>query len=378
MSYITLDYDAAQALKFVVSGTDKHDHTSVVFIDIEDGGKTTITTPFTSTRRSITLHAMEPEAGHFAVRSQALVSVAKKVDEDQNMVVTFKDDKISVTCGSTSATLSNLYPHIVDTRTQLSSQLVSHVEAYTALKAISAAATRANGSDGVVSIADDGQAMTVGAGTELLYTQELLPPTVSDGDSFRFDIFGTLMSKIKPLSKLECLDNMTMYAGTGFVTFEFPIVDDSCHLRNVSYTVPTVVSSVKHDDTPCDGDITPALSIDKSVLKESLNSIKGVVSGKAIVSLDSSQDGRVVLKVSDEESNGKTVIIQATVLSKTILTAPISSLIDAVSSTPSSPVEIGTVYYRGSEWIALKSDFDEEEDAGGDIVIAVKQLDIEE
>ena len=184
---------------------------------------------------------------------------------------------------------------------------------------------------------------------------------------------------------METLDTLLVKTGEGLVEFVLPFDDaeEETDIKSVSYRVPTLVTPLDPSSSPCDGDISPIFSIQKSILKESLTAIRDVVVGKnSIVSIDSTQDNRLVVRVSDNESEGKTVIVEDVIITdKTVLTASLATVVKAVSSVHNSLINVGKVSYKGDDWIALSAEFDdtvEDETDNSDMIVAVQQRSFEE
>lgn len=375
MSTISFDLDAAKALLFVAKGAAKTDHESVLFLDFSSDGTCRITTSDNSNNRSADFRVDDSVSRTYAIRAAALVSVASKVDDEQSMSLTARDNKIHVSCGATSASLTDLYEVVVDSRLKVPSSPLTTVEAYTSLSALSHAASAVN-KNGKVILADDGNGMSIGSGSDDVYTQELLPATLLGGtDEYRVSIYSGLVKPLKELGKIETLDSVEINSGKGILEFLLPVHSEETSLKEVSYTTPTVVSTVVPTGTPCDEDVDNILSVDSKTLKGAMDSISGVVSDSALITLDATQDNRVVVKVADEESTGKNVIVDAVVYKKSLLTTTISSLKKALQTAGSGFIIVGCVNYKEEEWVTISPEFDDEAESeadNSDIIVAIR------
>ena len=387
MPTISIDENSVHALNFVVRGAGKTDHESVIFVDLDGSSQATITNADSILKRSMVISV---DDGHgdektYAFRAKSIESILKKVDEDRSLSIGFKDDKINIACGSSSVSLKDLYPYVVDMRRDPQLHDVSSTDAVFAIPGIVSAAKSAS-KDGIVAIADDGSGLTIGSGAGDLYTQEIIASTLlNPGDDYHVRIIGGFLGEIQVFNKMETLDTLLVKTGEGLVEFVLPFDDaeEETDIKSVSYRVPTLVTPLDPSSSPCDGDISPIFSIQKSILKESLTAIRDVVVGKnSIVSIDSTQDNRLVVRVSDNESEGKTVIVEDVIITdKTVLTASLATVVKAVSSVHNSLINVGKVSYKGDDWIALSAEFDdtvEDETDNSDMIVAVQQRSFEE
>lgn len=387
MTTINIDQNSVHAMNFIVRGAGKSDHESVIFVDLDGTGKATITNadPVVQRKMAISVSDDSGEKRTYAFRAKSIESVLKKVDEDRSLSLGFKDDKIHIACGATSVSLKDLAPYVVDMRPSRKLYDTTSTDAVFGLSAITSAAKSAS-RDGIVAISDDGTGMTIGSGAGDIYTQEILLATMlTSDDKYYVRILGGFLGELNTLSKIEVLDRLIVKTGDGIVEFSFPFdgAQEETDMQSVSYRVPTLVTPLDPSTSPCDGDISPIFSIQKSMLKEALSSIRDVVVSKnSIVSIDSTQDNRLVVKVSDNESEGKTVIVEDVIINdKTVLTTSLATLVKAVSGVHNSLVNIGSVDHKGDQWIALSAEFDdtvEDETDNSDMIIAVKQRSFED
>lgn len=387
MPTISIDANSVHALNFVVRGAGKTDHESVIFVDLDGSGQATITNADSILKRSMVISVDDDHGDEktYAFRAKSIESILKKVDEDRSLSIGFKDDKINIACGSSSVSLKDLYPYVVDMRRDPQLHDVSSTDAIFAIPGIVSAAKSAS-KDGIVAIADDGNGLTIGSGAGDLYTQEIIASTLlNPGDDYHVRIIGGFLGELQVLNKMETLDTLLVKTGEGLVEFVLPFdnAEEETDIKSVSYRVPTLVTPLDPSSSPCDGDISPIFSIQKSILKESLSAIRDVVVGKnSIVSIDSTQDNRLVVRVSDNESEGKTVIVEDVIITdKTVLTASLATVVKAVSSVHNSLINVGKVSYKGDDWIALSAEFDdtvEDETDNSDMIVAVQQRSFEE
>lgn len=387
MPTISIDANSVHALNFVVRGAGKTDHESVIFVDLDGSSQATITNADSILKRSMVISVDDDHGDEktYAFRAKSIESILKKVDEDRSLSIGFKDDKINIACGSSSVSLKDLYPYVVDMRRDPQLHDVSSTDAVFAIPGIVSAAKSAS-KDGIVAIADDGSGLTIGSGAGDLYTQEIIASTLlNPGDDYHVRIIGGFLGELQVLNKMETLDTLLVKTGEGLVEFVLPFdnAEEETDIKSVSYRVPTLVTPLDPSSSPCDGDISPIFSIQKSILKESLTAIRDVVVGKnSIVSIDSTQDNRLVVRVSDNESEGKTVIVEDVIITdKTVLTASLATVVKAVSSVHNSLINVGKVSYKGDDWIALSAEFDdtvEDETDNSDMIVAVQQRSFEE
>lgn len=376
MSDIKIDINSAEALKFVTDGAGKGDYDSLIFIDVKSSGETTISTNTTATQRSLKTTADSPEEATVAIRAQAIASIADKVDEDQNMSISIKDGKVFISVGSTSATLQDLSDHAIDVRKNITKHAVVNVDdAYMAIESIGRAVRAVSSNNGVVNISGDKMGMAIGSGSEKIYTQELVTATLlGRNEEYRMEINANHLKSINKLSKMDVLDNIEVSEGIGFTLFTFPVNDATTTLGSVSLSAPTVVSARQNKSTPCDNDITPNLSVSKKDINNAIKALKGVIPGNGTVTLDSTQTGRVVIKVNDSDSDGKTVIVDAIVDNGAILSTSLANLQKGLQTVQSSDINIGKIEHNGKDWIAITAlDEDDEESLGNnyDLVVAV-------
>lgn len=376
MSDIKIDINSAEALKFVTDGAGKGDYDSLIFIEVRSSGETTISTNTTATQRSLKTTADSPEEATVAIRAQAIASIADKVDEDQNMSISIKDGKVFISVGSTSATLQDLSDHAIDVRKNITKHEVVNVDdAYMAIESIGRAVRAVSSNNGVVNISGDKMGMAIGSGSEKIYTQELVTATLlGRNEEYRMEINANHLKSINKLSKMDVLDNIEVSEGIGFTLFTFPVNDATTTLESVSLSAPTVVSARQNKSTPCDNDITPNLSVSKKDINNAIKALKGVIPGNGTVTLDSTQTGRVVIKVNDSDSDGKTVIVDAIVDNGAILSTSLANLQKGLQTVQSSDINIGKIEHNDKDWIAITAlDEDDEESLGNnyDLVVAV-------
>ena len=193
----------------------------------------------------------------------------------------------------------------------------------------------------------------------------------------KYQIQSGFASTFNKLKKIDSIDDLIVSEGTGFLEFKFPINFNGISLKELTFTIPTVVTTVQPGDTPCDGDITSLLSIDKNILKEALLSLRGIPGGKhAVVSLDSTQSNRLVIKVSDDDSNAKNVIVDARIFGEDIISMKMAPFASVVAKFKDNTINIGTIPFQGEEWLTLTpmtSHHDEElNDTYRDIVITIR------
>ena len=382
MSDIKIDINSAEALKFVTDGAGKGDYDSLIFIDVKSSGETTISTNTTATQRSIQTRADSPEETTVAIRAQAIASIADKVDEDQNMSISIKDGKVFISVGSTSATLQDLSDHAIDVRKNISKREVVNVDdAYMAIESIGRAVRAVSSNNGIINISGDKMGMAIGSGSEKIYTQELVTATLLGGnEEYRMEVSANHLKSINKLSKMDILDNIEVSEGVGFTRFTFPINDATTTLESVSLVAPTVVSARQNKSTPCDNDISPILAVSKKDINNAIKALKGVIPGNGIVTLDSTQTGRVIIKVNDSDSDGKTVIVDAIVDNDDIVSASLANLQKGFQTVQSSDINIGKVDHNGQDWIAITAvDEDDEEDIENsyDLVVTVATEEID-
>lgn len=292
------------------------------------------------------------------------------------MSISIKDNKIFISVGSTSATLHDLSDHAIDVRKDISKHAVVNVDdAYMAIESIGRAVRAVSSNNGIINISGDKMGMAIGSGSEKIYTQELVTATLLGGnEEYRMEISANHLKSINKLSKMDVLDNIEVSEGIGFSVFTFPVNDATTTLRSVSISAPTVVSARQNKSTPCDNDITPNLSVSKKDINNAIKALKGVIPGNGIVTLDSTQTGRVIIKVNDSDSDGKTVIVDAVVDHGDILSSSLANLQKGLQTVQSSDINIGKVEHNEQEWIAITAIDDDDEEGienNYDLVVTV-------
>ena len=376
MSDITIDDQCAEALKFVTDGAGKGDHDSLIFITVSASGTATIATNTTATQRSMTVPVESPEETIVAVRANALSSMTDKVDEDQNLSMSIRDNKLYIAVGATSATLHNLADYAVDCKKNLPQHPVVNVsEAALGINAIAQAVKAVSSNNGVINISGDDTGMAIGSGSEDIYTQELIPATILGGnEEYRMEIHANHLRSLTKLSKIEGLENIEISQGTGFASFTFPVDDPATYLKSVTVVTPTVVSARQNKSTPCDEDIIANFTTSRVALNTAIKPLKGVIPGKGIVTLDSTQTGRVIIKVNDSDSDGRTVIVDAVVDKGDVISTSLTNLQKALQTVKSENVNIGKIIHNDHEWISITGVDDDDEDNLGnayDFIVAV-------
>lgn len=382
MPDITIDDQCAEALKFVTDGAGKGDHDSLIFITVSASGTATISTNTIATQRLMTVQVDSPEETVMAVRANALSSMTDKVDEDQKLSMSIRDNKLYMAVGATSATLHNLADYAVDCTKKLTQHPVVNVpEAYHGMNAIVQAVKAVSSNNGVINISGDDTGMAIGSGSEAIYTQELIPATILCGnEEYRMEVHANHLRSLTKLSKIEVLDNIEIAQGTGFASFTFPVNDATTHLKSITVVTPTVVSARQSKSTPCDEDIIANLTTSRISLNTAIKPLKGVIPGDGIVTLDSTQTGRVVIKVNDSDSDGRTVIVDAVVDKGDVVSTSLANLQKALQTVKSDNVNLGKIIHNDQEWIAITGVDDDDEDNLGntyDFIVAVSTESLE-
>lgn len=96
--------------------------------------------------------------------------------------------------------------------------------------------------------------------------------------------------------------------------------------------------------------------------------------------MDSTQTGRVVIKVNDSDSDGRTVIVDAVVDKGDVVSTSLANLQKALQTVKSDNVNLGKIIHNDQEWIAITGVDDDDEDNLGntyDFIVAVSTESLE-
>lgn len=376
MSIITFGEQDAKALSWVAAGAENADPGAVLIIDINAGdGSARISTNTAAFIRNLDISVDDAVDETLAVRAKTISSVAAKVEEGMNLTLTTNGDKVVAACGATSLSLSNLYDHVMDVTRRLDKTKVASLDAGAFVSALVNAGTASAKGEVTVAFDNDGL-VTVGARNETIHTQELYPATIHEKDMDATRLLGNHVKPLKPLTKVEPISDLVLSLGSGYIVLDFPVSSSEDHISAVSMTIPTVVSGSPAVDSPCDEDISPVLVIDRKMLRGALDPLSGAVPGDATVTLDSTQEGRVIVSVSSEEGTGKTTIVEAEVAEKRTVNAPLGHVQTALKSIAVPEIQIGEVELDGHYWMTVTpvdqdADDEDEDYTDGDIVIAL-------
>lgn len=372
---ISLDPTAAGALLWLTGGAEKSDHGSVVLLDFIPG-KVIIRTN-TVVNRSITL-ARDPGddgEGRVAVRAKALAGVAGKVEEGASMGIRVDDStgRVHASCGATSVSLSDLSDHVMTVDTMSDATLAGTVDA--GLLGMLYRAYQVSGKD-LVTISgrdDDGESvLTVGSGTDTVYTQEVLPYSQ---DPFRVLVRASELSHLRGLTKLGVFTDAGVNLGTGMISLSLSVdSEEGSALHSVSFVLPTVVTTVPAAPSPCDGDIHTVFTMPIKTLRAALKPLSGVVPLDADLTL-AAEGSHVTARVSDPDGNAKVVIMQAVVAREEKLSVTFAHLLSAMKSLSTPELTLGRVTFDDRNWVSVSGLFDEasedSEEAEADIIVAL-------
>lgn len=374
---ISLDPLAAGALMWLASGAEKTDHGSVAFLDFTPG-KVRISTN-TVVGRSITL-TREPgdDDGtdvRVAVRAKALAGVAGKVEEGTSMGlrVDTANGRVHASCGATSVSLSDLSDHVLTVDTERDSTFLGSVDAgvlgslYRAYQVSGKGLVTISGRD------DDGESvLTVGSGTDTVYTQEVLPYSQ---DPFRVLVQASELGHLRRLLRLGGFTEVGIHQGTGLLDMSLTVdPEEGSALYSVDFILPTVVTTVPAAPSPCDGDIHTVFTMSIKNLRGALKPLVGVVSPEADLTLVA-EGSHVTARVSDADGNAKVVIMEAVVAREETVSVTFSHLLAALRSLSTSELTLGRVEFDDLVWVSVSGLFDEaaedSADAEADIIVAL-------
>lgn len=375
MSIITFGEEDAKILSWVAAGAENSDPGGVLIIDIDSSGTARISTNTAAFIRQMEVSVDDATDEKVAIRAKTLSSVASKVEEGMNLSITTNGDTVVASCGATSLSLTNLYDHVMDITRRLDRTKVASLTAGEFVTALAKAGTASAKGDVHVSFDNDGL-VTVGARNGTIHTQELYPATIHEKDMEPSRILGSHVKPLKPLAKIEAVTDLDISLGHGYIVFGFPVSSAEANTKSVSMATPTVVSGSPVEGSPCDEEISPVLVIDRTMLKNALDPLSGAVPGDAIVTLDSSQVGRVTVSVSSDEGTGKTTILEAEVDQKKKINVTLGNVQTALKSISEREIQIGEVELDGQLWMTVTpvdqdSDDEDEDYTDGDIVIAL-------
>lgn len=377
MTIITFGEEDAKALSWVASGAENSDPGAVLIIDVDGTGSTArVSTNTAALIRSMVISVDDAQDESIALRAKTLASIASKVEEGVNLTLTTNGDKVSVACGATSLNLTNLYDHVMDVTRRLHRDRVATVTTEKFIESMVNAGAASSKEEVILDFEDD--LVTVGARNDRIHTQELYPASVYDTPP-PLRIIGGHLKVMKPLAKLEFVGALDIFVGTGYVIFRAPVDDPESHIRDISMVVPTVVSGSALDSSPCDEDVTPSLSVSRSLLRGALAPLSGAVESYSVVTMTFDADGQLVVSVASNEGTGKTTILDAKVNTPGTIEVLLGDLTTALRSITDSEVNIGETAIEDDTWVTVTpvdEDDDSEDDdtmySGGDIIVAIR------
>lgn len=376
MSTLSLDHHAAQALSWVAAGAESTDHGSVLFIDVIND-----TTVYIYTNTGIAYRGMEvsveddgsgSEQHSGVVRAKALAGIADKVEEGETMSIIVREDDVSVISGATSMTLDNLYSSTAENTEYRRGNRLITVEAGDFIRSIHSAGSSVLAKEVVRISADEDGDFSISSGSKGVHTKKFIPATA--GDEFAIPLQASHTKIFKKLEKFELIEDVTLYSGKGFVKVFFPVESSETTMSGVYASLPTMVSLHEYGANPCDEDINGVLEIDKSLLNKVVKPLLSAVSLDAMLTVDTTQDNRIVLSVHDDDGEGKVVIIDGKTLTKDTLTVPVGDFASALRNIPTKSLTVGRINFEESDWVSLSPVFDEAaetEAQNDDIIIAV-------
>lgn len=380
MTIITFGEEDAKALSWVASGAENNDPGAVLILDVDStAGTARVSTNTAALIRSIVIDVDDAEDESIAVRAKTLSSIASHVEEGVSLVLSTDNtgDKVSVACGATSLTLTNLYDHVMDVTRRLHKDRVATVTTPAIIDSMVKAGAASAKEEVILDFSDD--LVTVGARNDRIHTQELYPASVYDTpDPLR--ITGGHLKLLKPLSKLEFITALDVLVGTGYVIFRAPVNDPESHVTEVSMVIPTVVSGSSPESSPCDEDIVPSFSVSRPLLRAALAPLSGAVEPYSIVTMDFDDDGQLIVSVMSDEGTGKTTILDSKVNTPGTIKVLLGDITTALRSISDAEINIGETEVEDETWITVTpvdedDDSDDDSDslyAGGDIIVAIR------
>lgn len=375
MTTFSLDQYSAKALAWVAAGADTSDHGSVLIMEPTEDGSVNIYTNVAHSKRGISVKEISSSANEShtgAVRAKALLGVASKVDDALSMSVTIKNDRVVISSGATSLSLENLYDSLSECSQDVRGSHVISVDAYDIINSLSSAGNSVSPKDPVY-ISSDGDDFSIGSGSDSVFAKELIPATIN-GDIFSIIITASSAKSLKKLSKLVVLDTATLYSAKGLVRIEFPTPDEETSMQKIYVYLPTIVSQSQISDNPCDEDINEVLTIPRKIIESSIKPIISAVSPQAVLTIDTTQDNRVVLTATNPDGDAKTVVLDGNIHSQEKISAPIGVVVSSLAAVGTESVTLGTISHNEHEWMSISSVFKEDaesESENNDIVVAL-------
>lgn len=376
-----MDYIASQTLKWVTKGSGKNDPESVIIFTPQSDGMYKIATNTGVNQRFMLVKvngsSQDADTHNCAVRAKALEKIADKVDEDTAMSIQLKEDKVILSSGATSFTLDNLYEATMIVPNDAPTALELTVDYDNLIPAISRAQNIGKSSDIVLGANKEENTITIVSGDEEMRSQETY--TASPGDDFNFIIPSAHFKAISAssLKKIEPED-ITIRSGHGLLEFDFSLsAGESTSVVSFSYIFPTLIGKNGLSDNPCENDIIPVFTIERSALSSAINYVSAATRGETIVILDASQGPNYVnIKVEDNDGYAQTTIVDASIDAPEVIVVSAELILKALKSITGDQAVIGTFDENDApNWLSITPVFDEDaesESDNSDIVVAVK------
>lgn len=372
---ISLDKTASTILSWVAGGASHSGHGEYLVIEQLSNGDVSISTNNPIGKREM---VVTPESNDstqhstYAVRAKAVAGIINKMGDDDSLGISLSPSSISFSCGNSSVQLNNMYERLFDVRGDHPDRLVTVADGY-----LAATMHRLGSSispNDLIYFSCDGNELTLNSHSGDVYTQELVPVSnIASAGTQGFALTGGIVKPAKKIHDTLDVQDLSIYEGQGFVRFCFTQENGDVNVSEVSLTCPCPVHSYEDLNTPCSGQIaTEIMKVEKKHMRAGLSSVSGVVGDDAFVSIDSTNEGRVVIKVSDVDGSAKTVIMEALTLTPVSIKVPLESLKTAIKGIGSKEIVFGTIVYDDEKWMSVMPVFNEDDDnEQGDTTIAI-------
>ena len=122
---------------------------------------------------------------------------------------------------------------------------------------------------------------------------------------------------------------------------------------------------------PCDEEANQIATISRTALKSALSPLSSVVGKNGIVTLDTSNNSTVVVKISDSNNSARTVVLDAVIHDSAIIEVPLDGLVSIVRNITTAEVSVGTMSAGGERWCGVSPEHSDDDNPGEDITIAI-------
>lgn len=381
MSIINFNHDSSKLLNWVISGAEKTGYGSMLLIDIDPQDKLATVRTNTPFPRALTVDVSDVEdsadPAFIVFSASVLTGIANKVADGDSISISIDDEDdstvhISSSTTSLSLSLSNMSDVTPIVEPVKAKETLTTVSAHEVIGALATASGLSpKNSSGYVDLFCDKDNLSVGVHSDRLVSKEIFPSSLTGDESYDMSLDGKSLSALKPLLKSEAIENMKIKQSLGVVSFELPIDVHFSEVKHVSYATPTVIAHREQTADPCDEEANQIATISRTALKSALSPLSSVVGKNGIVTLDTSNNSTVVVKISDSNNSARTVVLDAVIHDSAIIEVPLDGLVSIVRNITTAEVSVGTMSAGGERWCGVSPEHSDDDNPGEDITIAI-------